>query len=344
MKLTNAPPTGATAFGSHFHSEWDKCQKKFWFSRLAPHPTIEGGKGLSVGWAEAPLELGKAVHTGLEHYLLSGATDGAYDITKAAREAELAFARDRQKWRSSEAYDETLIQLRKLLWGYDDFYGPTGTNKDFPEYRIHCDAEGPVVEREFTIDLGPGFHPFTCRVDALVWHRNWLWVYEHKTTAASRASALQSEMRTNIQGSGECFVLKKLFPDLPIQGIMLNVLVKDRGAKSKLPAFFRDPIARTEGQLAVFEHSLKLRLTAMQRAEEVYIRALEDCGDPWEAGSRAYIQSGTANGQCMAYNRACPYLELCAGAGSEQMFAAGFDARTTPQSPEAKEDLAAAEA
>lgn len=330
-------PSGATSFGSHFHSQWDGCQKKHFFSKLAPHPTIPGGKGLRPSWTAEPLLLGSMFHVGIANYYASGATDGNYSVETGVAAAEKEAEGRRREWRSPEAFTEALAKSRALLWGYDDNYGPGATVPDYPNLRIYCDAEGPVIEREFKVEVVKGMPPFTCRVDAIVEHQGWLWVFEHKTSAASSVRSLQSNMRTAIQGTGECWVLSKVFPDLPIQGVLLNIIVKDRGVRSKEPSYFRDPISRTAGQLEQFEYDLRNRWTAMERARETYERWLEELGDPWAAGRRTYLASGASHGQCTAYGRSCDFIDLCAGAGQEHLFSQGFDASSLPEGPEAKE-------
>lgn len=331
------PPSGATSFGSHFHSQFDSCQRKWFFSKRAPHPTIPGAVGLRPSWTSEPLLIGDMFHIGMANYYASGATDGNYDVAAAVTAAESAGTNRKGEWRSSESFGEAIAKVRSMLWGYDDFYGAGASTPDYPNLSIYCDAEGPVIERELKVEVAKGMPAFTCRVDALVKWNGWLWVFEHKTTSASSARSLQSSMRTSIQGTGECWVLSKLFPELPIQGVLLNVVVKDRGARSKEPSYFRDPIARTTGQLEQFEYDLRNRWAAMERARESYERWLDELGDPWAAARRSYIASGGSNGHCTSYGRSCEFIDLCASSGQEHLFAQGFDAASTPSNPEAKE-------
>lgn len=317
------PPPGPTASGSHFYKTFDECKRKWFLKNLAPHPS--GGTGLQLADRPEALSLGIAIHHGLAVYLASGANTGGYNINMAVAALESECAAQRANFRDEASYDTVLAKGRSLLWDYDSWWGPTSKHPDYPEMQVVVDAQGPVVEREYRVPLGGGLPDFTCRVDALVRWRGHLYVLEHKTTTASFASRLQSEMRTNIQGTGECWVLSKVGPVLgePIHGILLNVLVKDRSNRSSTPRFFRDPIARTDGQLRQIERDLRWKARQIQYLRDRWELRRHTEG-PWEAASHLFPMDGASSGHCMAYGRACEYMDLCVGVGMEDAFVHGF--------------------
>lgn len=317
------PKGGGTAYGSHFYKLWHSCQRKWWLSMRAPHP--DGGEGLRTEHTAGPLLLGSGVHEGLEAYYRSGYSDGQYNVDAAVRHLETKMGERRGEWRSDTDYQAELAQGRKLLYDYDAWWGPNGVQRDYPSMKIVVDEEGPIIEREYRIEVGSGLPPFTCRVDAVVEWQGYRWVLEHKTTAASAVHRIQNSMRTNIQGTGECYVLQQAIGG-SIQGILLNVLVKNRSSRSKEPPFLRVPIARTRPQLEMFAAQLERTALTMDYLNDTYDELVEAGLDPWSAAQQVFVASGSANEQCMAYNRPCEFIELCAGVGHEDVLTAGFRA------------------
>jgi hypothetical protein len=116
-----------------------------------------------------------------------------------------------------------------------------------------------------------------------------------------------------------------MYPDLPIQGVMLNVILRDRSSRSKYQPFERDTASRTEGQLQMFEQHHRLRMEQIERLKGRYRTLTDDYGDPWQAAQETFIATGTSTGACEdTYGRPCDFLDVCKGVGMESTLTEGF--------------------
>jgi hypothetical protein len=317
MDWTVKTPDGATLFGSHFLSDWDTCQKYWWFRHRAPHPT--GGTGIVPHYKAKPLMVGGAVHDGLAYYLASGADDGDYKLDAALEGVAQCMAKNERNFKDKSEQQEIAVECQQLMENYHDWYGPGGKRQDFPEMRVLVDSEGPVIEREYHLPLVDNFY-FTCRVDAIVKYQQWLYVLEHKTSSPYGFSRLMTTMRIDSQGSGECAVLRHHFPDQKVQGLLLNVLVKNasKSPKATVPAFARDPISRSDAQLDQFMWDVERKLRLIQDRWGAYESLVEDGYSSWVAARHCFDLTGTSNRKCYDF-RACEYMQLCTNLGKEEL-------------------------
>jgi hypothetical protein len=307
------PDEGASSYGAHFFKDWDSCEKYWWFHHRAPHP--ERGTGLVPFFVEQPLVVGTLTHRGLDAWLRSGATDGKYSLDAAIEAVRQEVQQFQGKMKSPELAEESLRDTEHLLEDYHSNWGPGGVNCDYPLIQVVSDTQGPIIEREYSIDLGGG-RAFTCRVDAVIWVQDkWYYVYEHKTTSPSYLERLLTTMRLDSQSVGQSLVLRKdpYFSDKRIQGVMLNVLVK----KGKTRKHARDPITHTDGIVHQLEHDIKDKLEKQDRKMQRYQQGLDRGLSTWDA-ARVFNLTGTSNGSCFAYNRLCAYYDLCSAPGREE--------------------------
>ena len=310
--------TGATAYGSHYLSTWDRCERLGFLSFLAPHP--KGGQGLRLQYPPRPLKLGGILHEGWAVYYRSGPRDPeARDIDYAVATLEAAAAARSGEWQTPEMAAEDVAKGRAILYDYHAFW------KGDPEVMVVEDAEGPLIEREWVVGVPGCPMPFTCRPDAVVEWGGWVWTMEHKSTTAWGMNNIRTAILNSIQGSGECYTLSKRLPHLPIQGVLLNVALKDRSSKSKYQPFERDTASRTPAQLQMFEHHVRQRHARILHNTATWQVRAEELGDPWAAGAEVFVGTGTSTGACEnTYGRPCPMLDLCKGVGMEQLLAQGF--------------------
>ena len=323
----NPTPQGASAYGTHYLKSWDSCRRKWWLSKRAPHPD---GEGLRPRFTGTPLLIGSGFHDGIEAYYRSG-TKGKSDYSKAAA---LAAAEDTMKarrgeWPDRTSYSEGLGEVLGLLSRYHEWWGPSGPQDDSSILQVVWDDDGPVVEREYSIPIAPGLPNFTCRVDALVRYRDWLYVLEHKTTTGRGVTALRNRMDLDSQATAECLVLQHHFPDEPIHGVLLNMVLKGHSTRSKFAPFLRDQFARTAYQMEQLKRDIANKFTEIQRVNSNYDWLVNSDGlSPWDAAAQVFHLTGTSNGHCFAYNRQCEYAELCksVGLGTEAALLSGFKA------------------
>jgi hypothetical protein len=318
---TEAKPqfeSGATPFGSHYAGTWDGCERAGFFSFLAPHP--KGGRGLKVPLPPRPLKLGGLIHIGLEHYYASGPRDPkARDVDLAVGKMDEAAASRVREWATPEEREEDKAKARGLLYDYHQYW------EGDPDVLVVEDAEGPLIERNMIVEVPGCDTPFTCRPDAVVEWKGWVYVMEHKSSSVWGMNRIRTNILNSIQGSGECYTLDRLFPDLPVQGVLLNVLVKDRSSKSKYQPFERDTAARTPAQLEMFGHHHARRMEHIDSMTGRWRTLTDDCGDPWYAASQVFVSTGASTGRCEdTYGRPCQFLDLCKGVGMEQVLAEGF--------------------
>lgn len=312
------PESGATPFGSHYAAVWDRCFRAGFLSFLAPHP--KGGRGLRPKYPSRAMKLGGLIHVGLEHYYMSGPRDpGARDIDVAIDHLEVAAGARAREWTNPEEREQDIAKGRALLYDYHQHW------QGDPDVMVVEDKDGPLIERNMVVEVPGSPVPFTCRPDAVVEWNGWVYVMEHKSSSVYGMNRIRTAMLNNIQGSGECYVLNRLYPDLPTQGVLLNVLVKDRSSKSKYQPFERDTATRTEGQLRMFENHHRARMAHIDNLTKRWEVVKDDCGDPWAAGAEVFVATGASTGACEeTYGRPCEFLDLCKGVGMEQMQSLGY--------------------
>lgn len=325
---------GATPFGSHYAATWDRCERLGFFSFLAPHP--KGGRGLKLPVPPRALKLGGLVHVALEHYYASGPRDpGKRDVDYAVAKLEAAAAARSKEWMTPEEREEDLAKGRALLYDYHQFY------EGDPEVLVVEDEDGPLIERNMVVEVPGCSVPFTCRPDAVVEWRDWIYVMEHKSSSVWGMNRIRTSMLNSIQGSGECYTLHRMFPDMPVQGVLLNVLVKDRSSKSKYQPFERDTAARTHAQLQMFEAHHVRRMEHIHRLTKAWETLKDDTGDPWWAAAQVFVAGGSSTGACEdTYGRPCQFLDLCKGVGQEEVLSTGFVAYQEAQKRDGEDAFA----
>ncbi len=324
---------GASRTGIHYMKEWRSCPIK-WFNKFArPHPS--GGLGLRSKDMTKPLVLGVCVHDGLEAYYHSGIRCGK---DSCIRDVELAVRTAQAKLATFDLADFPEIreacfaESEKLIRSYHDFWGPGGINDDTTELRVVCDSSGPIIEREYEIDLGNGYS-YTCRVDLVVEQWEQCYVMEHKTCGVYGLWSLVRRFNLDAQATGECLVLSDKLGDKPVNGVMLNALVKERGPNSKVPPFHREPIPRSDLQLEKFEDDARSTLIDIDQHMYLYNELVDKGVSVDSAARKVFPGHGTSNGHCQAWNRPCEYTDLCQHPGYELKYLCNYDPRSRKPNP-----------
>jgi hypothetical protein len=322
---------GATAYGSHFLGTWAQCERKGYLQYRAPHP--RGGEGLQPTHRSANLLFGAAIHEGMAAYYQSGWKDGQYDYTAGLDAFVASMTRECELWRTPEQYADFHALGLHMLRAYHEWYGPGGISPEYPEIRVATDSEGlPIIEREYVYEVSPS-QVFTSRVDLAVMRGDWLCLMEHKTTKRTSLSSLLQSCRFDSQFTGEYLVLSQLMGSAPIQGIIINALVKDATPRGKVPPFVRDYVYRPNTMVEQFQHDLANQLSYIDQLNDTYDSRVAEGVDPWEAARRTYPARGMHNGLCVRFNEPCPYLELCLAMPHEGAVAQSYDPSIYPEAP-----------
>lgn len=311
---------GATAFGSHYHKLWHTCRYKHFLEQAAPLADETGAvvsRGIKPKDTPSPLLIGDFLHVGVETLRHEIVRSGDWDAEKAIAIMEARAASRRHE--GSTHVDDDLAKAKALFIAYVDWYGPRGEHPEGDEVEVACDDKGPIIEREYrtalpTYDASGTQHVWTCRVDMLAKWQGWTVVWEVKT-ASGRGGwiwRLFERAHWDLQMTGEVYTLRRNFADRDLAGVLVDALVKDRGAKSsKLDPCYRELVTRSDAQLAAFEQDVCATLLEQERTYSDYAEQVEKGLDPWRVAERLFPRTGMANGLCYAYNRECPFLKLC---------------------------------
>lgn len=309
--------------GSHFIDLYRTCPMKWFNSYIRPHPS-EGGAGLESVRTSPALLFGWAMHEALADYYRSGWQDGRYNVESAVKMGQLALHHRSKEFDDVDQLQAECIRLDGLMRKYHDFYGPGGVVVDYPNLRIAVDPEGePLIEREFECELGYENYHITSRFDGVCWFNGYLYILEHKTTAASRLGRLFQQMGMNTQASCQAFILRHAFNDWPINGILVNALVKDRSSRSKEPPFSRNIASRSAADLEKFRVDTIRTLRHIEQDVQEYNR-LVDSGMEVDDAARMVFQYHPK--ACVEFS-ACSFLPMCKAPGYESAMAGRFRSR-----------------
>jgi hypothetical protein len=250
----------------------------------------------------------------LEAWYTSGSRDGddtgEYAIDVALDAAKVEHNKNAPRYESSEQADADWLEIEAMLRSYHDRFGPTSSTPDWPSIRVVHDADGkPIVERELWTPLGENRF-YSVRIDLLVSHFGFLKVMEHKTSVPGFVSQRLRSTHTDSQMTGELFTIWQEFPDLPIGGILTNVLVKGRGKASKYDVAMRETTSRTTADYEAFRHASRHILGHIDNATADFEQLVAAGTSVAEAVARCFPDHGTRTGRCDAYG-GCPFLQLC---------------------------------
>ena len=343
-------PGGASKVGNSFVSLFAKCPQK-WFNTylrpietFAPDGTPMVTQGIRPNKTALALINGSVFHEGMAALYLSGCRDGE-DTGEWNLEEALAVARGcwKERFREFEetvhAEDEWTV-VQTMLTDYCEWYGPnTGRTADFPNVRVAHDGEGmPLVEREFICTLPGSQHIYTMRADLVIEHMGYLKMGEHKTSVAGFVKQRLASAHTDPQMTGQCWVMRELFPDTPVNGVWMNVIVKGRSLNSKWEVAERDTSTRTDAQMDKFPYGVLSILGQIDESVGGFLHEFQkDTTDLEVLAQRWFPDHGTRTEVCYSYGRDCEYLPLCKGAGRESQILQNFRPRATVELKDMKE-------
>ncbi len=305
-KVLRHSSRGGSRIGWSAISQFQECELSYFYANVVPHPS--GGFGVAGGEARA-LWVGTRVHEALAAWYLSSPHNAHYDadagvaaLETGARESGLLESEPE----NAAAWTEEALGLFRR---YAAECGPNGPTPDGDYFRIAFDAEGPLVEREFEIDLGWGGYFYTTRIDAIGWDRatpGRLLVVEHKTCDVSRAGSALRGYALDPQLSGETLAVQAAWqqPVVPV----INLIKKRAAAKSTCRSW--DPMPRSPADLEKFRIDTVRTLKRMDERVEEYLALVERGVPPLDAGNLVF--HGSPKGRiCADQGRQCTFYDFC---------------------------------
>lgn len=316
------PDQGGTSLGNSYLNAWVRCPR-YWFNvYYRPIDTVSHtGRGIEPLQTGLPLLTGTLFHEGLEGYYRSGWRDGAdtgeYVLDKAMERMQAQWISQRGRYASDPEADLDCLRVETMLREYHGVYGPKGSACDYPGIRICGDEDGnPLLECDFRYELKEGYW-YTGRLDGICLHYGAIRVLEHKTTSAYGVSSRLATLSTDSQFTGEMWLAQQSIPDATVDGVLVNIVLKDRSPKSKYTVAVREPTTRTEAQVEQWRTGACTILDQINSAVEEYESAIKAGVSINSAEARCFPNHGTRNGNCYAYGRPCDYADLCSLIGME---------------------------
>lgn len=301
---------------------WWTCPRLFYWRYVHPHP---GGEvGLEPKRTASPLLVGSATHFGLEAWYRSGWADGLYSLDAALTAARALFAKRRDEFTSEEQFSDDLVMVESLLRNYHTFWGPSGVSPEYPNIKVLSDAEGPIIERSYAIDLVGGYR-LVVRPDMVVQAWTSIVPMEHKTSRASGAGRLISKMAMDAQATAEAAVLAANREGVA-NGVLVNVLIKDRGVRSKLPAFDRQLVSFPRDAFNDILRFAKQGVMEIEATIEKWSALAESGMDPVLAARRVFPMVGMFTGACVGFSQ-CSMYSLCSAPGREAVTLPNYKVR-----------------
>lgn len=299
-------PTGGSRIGWSALSQFAECEFNWFLSYVVPHP--KGGFGIGQGDARA-LWVGAMFHEAMKAWFLSAPETAQYSLDAALSALETSVRENGLRERDPDRAAEWESETAQLFRRYALECGPTGADPDGDRFRVAFDAEGPLVEREFEVDLGYNGYYYTTRIDLVAWDAatpNQLLVVEHKTCDVSRAGSALRGYALDPQLSGETLAVAAAWqrPVVPV----IN-MVKKRAAQ-KNPCRAWEPMPRSQVDLEKFRIDVVRRLKRMDEKVEEYKELVARGVPALEAGSMVF--DGSPKGKvCADQGRQCAFYDAC---------------------------------
>lgn len=287
---------------------WLRCRRRWFYGHgLSLEPNAAIG-------SDADLLFGSQVHASLEQW-------DSLLATTSLPEEEILLKVLAGAWAATASWEQhpdlaagpksrdSLIRL--LIWYAAQFGG-----REDPIQSV-CWRGEAMVEIPFSVDAGelavaldcPGLDfgawrqppRFTGRFDGLVWGlEGEAWVHERKTTAASLSSFYFARYHPEVQTSLYPIVARYLFPQLPIQGVLLEAIQTGVGFSRVQRVELRRHPEQLQESLAAFAGVLR-EMAAAEVEGSLETGSLLD-QEPLYPLNEA---------SCTAGGRPCQFRELC---------------------------------
>jgi hypothetical protein len=331
------PPeaSGGTQGGNSYLQTWVKCPR-LWYNTYYRPTRDEGGKVLSRGLrlphSSRHILTGDAGHDGLQRLYESGIRDGEdtgeWDVDFAVDTARAKLQTHKPKYQLVKDFEEAYDTLPVIIRDYYEKHGPEAPRPDYPNIKILCDDQGaPMIERELRAELAPGY-VYTCRFDALITDMGFIKALEHKFTTAYGINMRLKGINTETQFTGEYWVIQQCYPEVDLNGVLLNMLIKNRSLTGKYkdtPAV-RETTTRSPGTINRWKISAIGILDSIDDAIDRFENLTLNGDSDNYASEVCFPDHGTRTEQCHAFGSKCDYLHLCQLPGLEDRRLAQYNA------------------
>jgi hypothetical protein len=274
---------GPSESGFHFLQDWRRCQQ-FWAWRYVT--------GLSPMHESPTLMYGIAIHKALEGWYR--AVDRGQPpherIEVAVRDFRDCMYLFKDQYVKGDWYQDDIAKGLLTLEEYALRY----SNEFWKVLRVGGEL---AIEMSESCSL-PSGNRFTGRIDLVVQNPDGkIFIMDHKTTGWALANVTKT-LQVSHQANGYLWLWNENHPDLQASAVVFNVLRNYKGSTD----FKQIPVYKSERDIERFKQDTDKCLSDIVR--EV-------------SSPNPHFQMDTD--ACYKYNRACPFMDLCAGTNYESL-------------------------
>lgn len=270
---------GGSPSGFHFLQEWLSCQRKFYWHYV---------ERLEPKSTSRNLVFGVAIHEALHQYIMAGGAgiNAVPALEKAVVAFEESYRAELEKIKEVDMIDEDLESGPILLRAYVNKYW-------FDHFKALA------AEEELFVDIPNGLctkaDRFTGRIDLVTENEGRIEIRDYKTTRAN-FGMIEKSLRISDQANGYMWLWNRNHPDKPCNTLVYDLMKIYKGK----PDFMRIPVMRSDDDILRFERKAAFILneiaTRVSTEDAVFVENTESCN---------------------AWNRQCPYYDLCWASASQ---------------------------
>ncbi|MCP4113821.1 MAG: PD-(D/E)XK nuclease family protein [Desulfobacteraceae bacterium] len=312
---------GGTAVGNSYLCASVACPRKWYYSYFMPSGEAGECVGIQPKKVSNFLLTGRVFHEGLAAWYNWGCEGGEIDngsrnLQEAIEIAEHVHAEVYSQYLTPTIADDDLHKVRDMLIDYHEEFGPDGREPEYPQYQVAFDDKGPLIERTFVIPLEYKDYNFTTQPDIIMWRDGFLVARDHKTSSTGFGAVGKRLKKTRLdtQFVGEYLALTTYLSDQPLDGVEINVVVKERRQKKtcKYKAGVRsDVFGFSEKDLKAYRLECIHALRGIDQGVTWWHNAVEKGHGLEDAADIAFPRHGMRVGTCEAYRDGCEFRELC---------------------------------
>jgi hypothetical protein len=284
---------GPSDSGFHFLLNYLRCQEYFRWG------TVEG---LEPTHTPHQLLYGTAMHYAMETWFRNIGKGAITQLDKSTDAFEKAMEEIESDFQDEQSFNDSMAKGRSLIPVYTSNYV-----HDEDSWEVLKLPDGrECIELSLAMEF-PGGDALTGRIDLVMRNKGSgkVYIWDHKTTSWS-ISQLSRTLMVGDQSTSYISLWQQNFPNIPIEGVIFNVLYYNRGKMD----FARPVIEKTQEDIDRFSMD----------AEYLLNEIATKSGDP----EARWVRNTAA---CYLYNRPCPYLDLCQGANYKFLIGTQFRQR-----------------
>lgn len=310
---------GGTPIGSSYLRAYVACPYMFFNQYLRPEGETEDNHqlvGIQPRFKARALSLGSMNHGFMEYLYRSGCKDrvdtGQWNIEEAIAGTETVKTTVANFYEDPHELETDFQSAIMLGRYYVDRYGPDGLTPDWPRFQVAFDGDGqPLIERQFSLDLGYKNYYVTSKPDLIMTRDGYLITRDHKTAAKSWGARRANNIDTDPQFTMEHMILSELFPEEAFEGSEINIIVKGLVAHTKAERFYRNTTTRSLSDIASFKADTIDLLEKIDQAVANFRDLWKSTGDLELAAGLAFPRHGMRIDNCHSFGRPCDFIDLC---------------------------------